>query len=118
MLVPTYFDQEEDFVYPPGNIAATTWKRGALRVLRSIATMTDGSHWLHVSLSKPKEDPSWEQMVLVKQQFIGDDAYAIMVLPPRGNHVNLHHHCFQWWAWIDGPFNYPDLQNIKWESGV
>lgn len=58
-------------------------------------------------------------MVLVKERFIGRDRYAVMVLPPRGQHVNIHAHCFHWWDHVRGPSDrLPDLHDIEWESAV
>jgi hypothetical protein len=118
---PFSFEFVGNFEFPlgSGNIAGTCWKRGALRVIRSIADMHDGSKWVHVSLSRSTQHPSWEDMVKVKENFIGTDADAIMVLPARSEHVNIHTHCFHWWHYLSGPrLCEPNLQNIKLERGI
>jgi len=53
----------------------------------------DGQLWIHVSFSRRYRDPSYFDMVRVKEVFFGHDRKAIMVLPKRDEHYNLHAHC-------------------------
>lgn len=64
-----------------------------LSVICSIAREADGKRWLHVSLSRPSAMPRYEDLVYVKRQFLGDDFKAIMVLPAKRHHVNIHQYC-------------------------
>jgi hypothetical protein len=97
----------------------TVWKRASLRVLRSLSTMKDGSRWIHVSASRATSHPTWEDLVKVKENFIGQHVDAVMVLPKREDHVNIHPHCFHWWSHWDGPFEgFPNLQDIVDEKAV
>jgi len=56
-----------------------------------------GKAWLHVSLSRKHKMPSYDDIALVKKVFIGDDKKAIMVLPERKYHVNIHNYCLHLW---------------------
>jgi len=95
-------------VLPPG------WKRieesydgvayayvGGLVVMSSVSMEQDGQRWLHVSMSRRSRMPSYEDMALVKQMFIGDDKYALQVFPPKSKHVNIHSFCLHLWHCID-----------------
>lgn len=75
---------------------------GGLSVITSVARELDGRLWLHVSASRPSRLPSYADMVEVKELFIGSDAYAVSVLPPRAMHVNIHPHCLHLFHCLDG----------------
>jgi len=62
----------------------------------------DDKRWLHVSLSRKHKMPSYEDIALVKRVFIGDGKKAIMVLPERKYHVNIHPYCLHLWHCLDG----------------
>lgn len=74
-----------------------------LRVGVSEAIEKDGRRWRHVSASKPKRVPNYEEMCLVKNVFVGEDVEAYQIGAPKCRHVNIHPHCLHWWAPMDGP---------------
>jgi hypothetical protein len=74
-----------------------------LKVGVSEATEKDGRRWRHVSASKPKRVPNYEEMCLVKNIFVGEEAEAYQVGAPKSHHVNLHPYCLHWWMPVDGP---------------
>lgn len=78
-------------------------RTGRLSVIISTALHDDGRRWLHVSLSRPNQMPSYADLDLVKRVFIGPDRYAYQVFPPRDHHVNLHPYCLHLWACLDVP---------------
>jgi len=67
-----------------------------------VALEDDDKLWFHVSCSHSKGMPTYDEMAVVKKIFIGEDNYAISVMPPKEKHVNIHHHCLHWWWCIDG----------------
>lgn len=71
-------------------------------VIISGATELDGRRWLHVSTARPERLPTWDELVEVKETFIGRDRHAVQVLPPRAKHVNIHPHCLHLWHCVDG----------------
>ena len=79
-----------------GNEAAEymgAWTYNGLLVIASAGEYDDGLEWLHVSVSRSRRIPSYDDMVLVKKHFIGDAKKAVFVLPEKGNHVNIHDYC-------------------------
>lgn len=76
--------------------------RTGLRVIASTAPMDDGREWLHVSMSREKRLPSYEDMKLVKQIFIGPDKYAYQVFPPVEKFVNIHQFCLHLYSLVSG----------------
>lgn len=74
---------------------------GGLRVIVDCEIKTDGSPWLHVSVSRKSWTPTHDDMALVKAAFIGEDRYAYSVWPPRSQYVNIHAHCLHLWARAD-----------------
>lgn len=46
--------------------------------------------WLHVSMSFKSKLPSYSDMKIVKNVFIGEDRTAFQIFPSNDQHVNLH----------------------------
>ena len=57
----------------------------------------DGKPWLHVSFAHGNRLPSWEELRLVKDSFIGRSKQAIQVLPVEAKHVNFNPYCLHLW---------------------
>lgn len=67
-----------------------TWKRGRLAVIESLAIERDDRCWHHVSLSRNDGSiPSWDQLRLVKDDFVGTEQEAYVVLPPHNRYVEV-----------------------------
>ena len=62
----------------------------------------DGAWWDHLSVSHKDRLPSWEDLKLVKDLFIGADREAIQVLPRKVDYVNLAKNCLHVWAKTQG----------------
>ena len=73
-----------------------------LRVICSACVEADGKRWVHVSCSRPNRIPSWEELRLVKDTFVGRDRKAIQVLPSDAEYVNAHPYVLHLWACLDG----------------
>jgi hypothetical protein len=73
----------------------------SLYVICSARAEADGKRWAHVSCSYRNKLPSWEEMRLVKDTFIGRDKKAIIVLPPEAEHVNIHPYVMHLWHCLD-----------------
>lgn len=73
-----------------------------MRVLVTVDIEEDGHVWMHMSLSRRKSLPSYEDMKIVKKIFVGDDAVAIQVFPAKKDHVNLHPNCLHLWSCLTG----------------
>lgn len=68
-----------------------------LCVIGTVSIELDGLVWAHLSASHPKRLPSWNDMVAVKEIFLGPERKAINVIPPRKEYVNISpnvHHLF------------------------
>jgi len=93
-LEPLAFVHEGNFVY-----------RGIgrkLTVICSAKVEGDGQRWMHVSVSRSSKLPSWDDLRLVKDTFIGKSRKAIQVLPPESEYVNFHPYVLHLWACLDG----------------
>ena len=69
-------------------------------VIGSIGTH-DGRWWLHVSVSRRKYIPSYEDLANVKQTFIGNRFQAMQLFPRRERHVNIMPYCLHLWACLE-----------------
>lgn len=81
------------------------------RVIRSIATVKDGSEWIHVSVSRKGGVPSWEILSKCKNEFIGEDKEAYQVLAAKKDHVNIAD-CLHLWAPLDGVRRVANLHDL------
>lgn len=72
-----------------------------LHVICSAAVERDGRRWMHVSCSRRNRLPSWEELRLVKDTFIGPDRRALQILPPQSEYVNLHPNVLHLWSCLD-----------------
>lgn len=69
-----------------------------LLVIATIAVEEDGCFWLHASFSRKDRIPDYKDILLVKEQFFGDDLKAIMIFPSKEEYVNIHQNCLHLWA--------------------
>lgn len=73
-----------------------------LMVISSWAVEDDGKKWQHVSMSRKSRLPSYDDIQMVKEHFIGDDSKALMVFPSKDKHVNIHKFCLHLWHCLEG----------------
>lgn len=60
----------------------------------------DGRAWLHLSVSHATRIPTWGELRIAKEQFLGDRE-AYQVLPPRARYVNIHNNVLHLFALLD-----------------
>ena len=70
-------------------------------VIGSIAEEQDGKRWLHLSMSHRNRVPTYDELVYLKRHWAGDDRKAIMVLPARSEHVNIHPYVLHLFVCLD-----------------
>jgi hypothetical protein len=61
----------------------------------------EGRWWLHASVSRKREMPSYWDMADLKAIFIGPDLQALQVFPRLERHVNIHPYCLHLWACLE-----------------
>lgn len=69
------------------------WEHNGLFIIASAGEYDDGKEWLHVSVSRKSRVPSYDELTRIKRDFIGEDKKAVLVLPEKENHVNIHDYC-------------------------
>lgn len=93
-----------------------------LKVIISYADHSDGKRWVHLSVSaRDLQDvlgnhsnpvgrvPTWDELVEVKEAFLGADSKAVMVLPPRSEWVNIHPFVHHMWMCVESENPLPDF---------
>lgn len=75
--------------------------KSGLKVLLSGSKEDDGRLWMHLSASRERLVPNWEQLATVKELFLGAEAMAVQVFPRRVNHINIHRFCLHLWCCLD-----------------
>lgn len=56
---------------------------------------------LHLSISHPLRNPTWEEIRNVRYKFLPDEKTFAMLLPPKNEYVNVHQYCFHLWELRD-----------------
>lgn len=79
------------------------WEHNGLRIIASAGEYDDGREWLHVSVSRKSRVPSYDELTRIKRDFIGDDKKAVLVLPEKKNHVNIHDYCLHLFYSAENP---------------
>lgn len=72
-----------------------------LHVIASLDNLS-GQLWLHISVSREKSLPTWDDLKAVKTHFIGAEKEAVQVLPRESEYVNAHPHTLHLWHRVDG----------------
>lgn len=71
-----------------------------LVVIVSCSIEDDGRAWIHLSCSHAERIPSWGELGIVKEAFLGDrEAYQVM--PPRKRYINIDPHVLNVFALFD-----------------
>jgi hypothetical protein len=69
-----------------------------MSVIISGSVEADGKRWVHFSVARPDRLPAWDELVRVKEQFLGAETTAIQVFAPRSKWINIHERCFHLWV--------------------
>lgn len=77
-------------------------KRTGLAVILTVEEHSIGGNWLHVSVSRQTRIPTYQDMCLVKELFIGRESKAIQIFAPESEHVNHNPNVLHLWARIEG----------------
>lgn len=77
-------------------------KSGRKVVLSICPEFYDSNTWVHVSISRRGKEPSYQDLVYLKRHWLGDNLKAIMVLPEKERHVNIHPNCLHLYCCLDG----------------
>ena len=75
--------------------------RTKLAVIISCCIEADDKHWVHLSISHRDRLPTWSELVSAKELFLGKEALAIQVFPPRSQWVNDHPYCLHLYQCLD-----------------
>ena len=79
------------------------WEYNGLMIIASAGEYDDGKEWLHVSVSRKSRVPSYDELTRIKRDFIGDDKKAVLVLPEKKYHVNIHDYCLHLFYSAENP---------------
>lgn len=71
-------------------------KPNSITVLSSVRVQDDDCLWLHVSASRGGKVPSYKDLCLIKEIFVGDERSAIQVFPKRSQHVSDYETLHLW----------------------
>jgi hypothetical protein len=72
-------------------------------VIESVTRERDGRRWHHVSLARSSRLPTWEDVRLVRADFIGEDRESYQVFPPDSRWVNDNKYVLHLWCCLDAP---------------
>lgn len=87
-----------------------------LTVIISQKIEGDYKRWLHVSVAHQKRLPTWEELRMVKDLFIGKDKKAFQILPSEDNYVNIHPYCLHLFCCLDDD-GLPEFSGFRTDVG-
>lgn len=79
---------------------------GMSAVIVSCATSGD-TEWVHASISRPDQIPSYEDLKLLHQAAF--KGWAYQAFTPPDEHINIHEYCLHLWGRLDGKPELPDF---------
>jgi len=69
------------------------YAKGDLRIWISREIYANGLRW-HLSISTTTRYPTWDEIRDARYALLPDDITMAMLLPPKGEYVNVHPNCF------------------------
>ena len=96
------------------SLDGAAFARGQIEVVLSVAYELDHRIWVHVSAAGFRKGsgeylPTWEEMLRVKNDFIGEDKWAYQVFPSSKDYVNINPYVLHLFALLDGEPALPDF---------
>lgn len=80
-----------------------------LRIIVSPFGETDGSDWIHASISRLNgEIPTYDDLTLLHRAVFGD-GYAYQCFVPASEHINITENVLHLWGRLDGMAVLPDF---------
>jgi hypothetical protein len=86
-------------------------------VIGSACVEADGKRWIHLSIASPDRLPTYEDLCWLKRMFLGEEAKAVMVFPPKSVHVNLHARALHLFSCLDLPDPLPEFSGFHPAAG-
>lgn len=74
---------------PIGKSSAFVHKQKRLFVVASIDTLDEGNRWVHLSVSKQASQPTFMDLQMVKNHFMGQEATALQFFPAESEMVDM-----------------------------
>ena len=72
-------------------------------IIASIAKEDDGRWWIHASIAHANQNrmPRYEELAMMKKNWIGEDHKAIMIFAEKKHHVNIRNNALHLFSCID-----------------
>lgn len=83
---------------------------GTARVIVTAAEH-DGQEWVHASMSRVGEMPTYDDLVLLHRAVFGE-GWAYQVFAPAEHHVNIHAFALHLWGRADGKPTMPNFGEL------
>lgn len=48
----------------------------------------------HMSIAHADRYPTWDEIADARYALLPDEIYAAIIMPPKGEYVNIHNNCF------------------------
>lgn len=97
----------------PDSVGWWRHRTNGLRVIETVNIERDDRHWHHVSVSRVSRLPSWDDLKLVRADFIGDSRECYSVFAPIARWVNTYPFALHLWCCVDSPDGVlPDFRHL------
>ena len=89
-------------IFPTELVRFFRYRDGGQLIATIEDAFPDKSVWLHISFSYPTRLPKWDELVAVKNIFLGKKRLAIQLLPQEEDYVNIHQNTLHLYTRLDG----------------
>lgn len=87
-----------------GGIPGYRWRsaKRPLSVIMSVENRGPGGLWWHVSTAHQRRNPTWDEIVEIKETFMGRECCVMHMIPPRSMWIDCGTNTFHLWHRLDG----------------
>lgn len=110
LVVPAHWIRVRATGFGPHTRGYRHFKVEGFTAMVSVDLAADGLIWIHGSIARTDRMPDYQDLVKLKAEFIGDYRKAVMVLPPKCEHVNIHPFCLHLFSCINAD-KLPDFRH-------
>jgi hypothetical protein len=83
---------------------------GGARIIVTAGPIDDsGEDWIHASISRPDQLPSYEDLKQLHRAVWRGTGWAYQVFAPTSHHVNIHEYALHLWGRPDGSAVLPEI---------
>jgi hypothetical protein len=82
---------------------------GNAMIIVNSAPFEDGHDWIHASMSRRDDVPSYWDLAQLHSAVFGDEGWSLQVFAPADKHISIRAHVLHLWGRADGSRVHPNF---------